>query len=140
MKRQIKLPLPELKKVISIFLLLTICSQYLLKAGILISWKINQTYISENLCINKDKPEMNCNGKCHLQKQLKSVEEKQDNTDKTSLPLKLKVLETDNFVSISESFIPAIAETKNLSVVSILNNLYSFDYRNTCFKPPQAAV
>lgn len=109
----------------------------MLKVGVLVSWKLNQTYIVENLCINKNKPEMKCNGKCHLQKQLKRVEDKQDNNNRTSLPLKLKILETDNFVGNSESFVPAISETMSHSPISILNNLYSFDYKNTCFKPPQ---
>lgn len=32
---------------------------------------IDYEYISEVLCINKDKPKSKCNGKCHLAKQLK---------------------------------------------------------------------
>lgn len=38
---------------------------------------INYEYISTVLCINIDKPEVNCNGKCHLMKELAKVSEKE---------------------------------------------------------------
>ena len=31
---------------------------------------VNYDYIVKELCENKDKPELKCNGKCHLAKQL----------------------------------------------------------------------
>ncbi len=34
----------------------------------------NQSYIVLTLCENKNKPQMKCNGKCYLAKQLKKVE------------------------------------------------------------------
>lgn len=41
---------------------------------------VNQDYISEYLCINKDKPMMNCDGKCYLSKMLQEDQnEKQQN-------------------------------------------------------------
>lgn len=50
----------------------------LTRVGILIDFKINQDFIAKVLCINKDKPELKCNGKCHLTKQLKKVEEPEE--------------------------------------------------------------
>jgi hypothetical protein len=38
---------------------------------------LNRTYIAKNLCVNRDKPTMHCNGKCYLSKKLKD-QEKQD--------------------------------------------------------------
>tara|TARA_R110002033_G_scaffold747_3_gene6539 strand:- start:2658 stop:3032 length:375 start_codon:yes stop_codon:yes gene_type:complete len=35
-----------------------------------IDYAVNYDYITEVLCINKAKPEMYCNGKCHLMKEL----------------------------------------------------------------------
>ncbi len=37
----------------------------------MIDYIVNYNYIRTELCENKDKPEMHCNGKCHLKKQLK---------------------------------------------------------------------
>ncbi len=47
---------------------------------------LNQEYIAENLCENKEKPELQCNGKCQLMKSLQEDEgdqpEEQKNTTK----------------------------------------------------------
>jgi hypothetical protein len=37
-------------------------------------YAINYDYISKVLCINKDKPELKCNGKCHLMKELAKLQ------------------------------------------------------------------
>ena len=39
---------------------------------------MNKNYIAANLCENKSKPEMKCNGKCYMKKQLKSNDENQN--------------------------------------------------------------
>ena len=36
---------------------------------------VNYDYIVTNLCENKSKPELKCNGKCHLTKQLAKASE-----------------------------------------------------------------
>lgn len=38
--------------------------------GQVLYYQLNIDYIIETYCINKDKPELQCNGKCHLAKQL----------------------------------------------------------------------
>ncbi len=43
-----------------------------------IDYYINQKYIGEELCENKDKPAMQCHGKCHLKKEIKKVTNEQD--------------------------------------------------------------
>ncbi len=42
------------------------------------SYELNKAYIIENFCVNKDKPMMNCDGKCYLAEQMKAQKEKQD--------------------------------------------------------------
>ena len=39
---------------------------------ILVNYEFNTDYIIENFCENTDKPEMQCNGKCHLAKQIEA--------------------------------------------------------------------
>jgi hypothetical protein len=46
------------------------------KSLITIDYFINQVEITELFCINKDKPQLKCNGKCHLTQELKEVETK----------------------------------------------------------------
>jgi hypothetical protein len=35
---------------------------------------MNESYIAKNLCINREKPMMHCNGKCYLAKKLNEQE------------------------------------------------------------------
>jgi hypothetical protein len=52
-----------------------------------LSYFINYEYITNELCENQDKPEMECNGKCHLKKELAkaSAEESSTSKDKKSV-------------------------------------------------------
>ena len=49
-----------------------------------LSYFVNYEYIANELCENQDKPEMECNGKCHLKKELAkaSSEENSNSKDK----------------------------------------------------------
>jgi hypothetical protein len=48
------------------------------------SYELNQKYIAEKLCENKDRPWMHCNGRCYLMNKVKQAEEnekKQESKD-----------------------------------------------------------
>ncbi|WP_282124379.1 hypothetical protein [Algibacter mikhailovii] len=53
---------------IILFLVLSVRPAYYL--GQVAYFQLNIDYIIENYCINTDKPELQCNGKCHLAKQM----------------------------------------------------------------------
>lgn len=38
-------------------------------------YQVNQEYVAKELCVNKSRPQLKCNGKCHLMKQLRKLEE-----------------------------------------------------------------
>lgn len=80
---------------------------------------------------------MECNGKCHLQKQLKSVEDNQTKETNASLPLKLKNLKTDDFVNHSEMLVYSIQTVQHLILNPTFYTHYSFNYISSCFRPPQ---
>jgi hypothetical protein len=93
----------------------------------LVDYAINYEYISKVLCENKAKPELQCNGKCHLMKE--------------------KSLPTDKKGSTSEKEVLYFAEAcayctsckigmNSLSISSLYLNLYSFLDTNSLFKPP----
>ncbi len=48
------------------------------------SFKLNQDFISKVLCINVDKPEMNCNGQCHLMKTLEKAKGQPENSQSSN--------------------------------------------------------
>lgn len=52
------------------------------KLCIYLDFILNQDYIAENLCENQDKPELKCNGKCFLAKELAKEEKKEKKESK----------------------------------------------------------
>jgi len=59
-----------------------------------IEYAVNYNYISKVLCVNKNKPKMHCNGKCHLMKELakESESEKPLSSDKKNISQELDIL------------------------------------------------
>lgn len=47
------------------------------------AFKLNQGYIAENLCVDRDEPESSCNGKCHLKQE---VDKKEKSKEKQPVP------------------------------------------------------
>ena len=56
---------------------------------IVAEYAINKDYIAKNLCINRKKPRLRCNGKCQLMKKL-AEEEKQNSSSNSQTGGKLK--------------------------------------------------
>ena len=58
-----------------------VCSFYLLGSCVSfippIYYQLNKEYVASHLCVNKDKPEMHCNGKCFVGKEIIKLNEQQ---------------------------------------------------------------
>lgn len=68
-------PLLRVRQAVTLLLLFSLSVHCAGRLGIVAGWWLNQDYIAQVLCINRDKPQLKCNGKCHLRKQLKAVEQ-----------------------------------------------------------------
>lgn len=68
----------------SYILLFTFAFQISGKLVICINYELNKGYIAKNLCENRSKPKMHCDGKCQLKKQLEK-EDKQEDSSKFGL-------------------------------------------------------
>ncbi len=62
---------------------------------IYLNYFLNKDYVAANLCENKNKPKMSCEGKCHLKKQL-DKETKREATLPSSLKEKQDYLTSKN--------------------------------------------
>ncbi|WET48432.1 hypothetical protein PYS58_17850 [Chryseobacterium indologenes] len=101
----------------------------------LAEYAVNYNYIVNTLCINKSKPDLHCNGKCYLSKELAKT-----NADAESAPFNKaknsgqKILDMYTLPEIVE-----VASTGKIIVVSF-NFLYETDYSflflKHIFKPP----
>ncbi|MFI5135845.1 MAG: hypothetical protein ACHQD9_08335, partial [Chitinophagales bacterium] len=50
-------------------------------------YNLNHTYIASVLCENRDKPQLHCDGKCYLKKEMTHQQDQQSNSQKTSQQL-----------------------------------------------------
>ena len=44
---------------------------------ILLDYQLRKDFIAKAFCVNKQKPKLNCNGKCYLAKRIKATEEQE---------------------------------------------------------------
>lgn len=97
----------------------------------LVEYVINYDYISKVLCINKDKPELSCNGKCHLMKKLAQQQE----DDFNSLRINMKEYPV-GFVSLLEfSSNKSEINIKRKNLFSYKQD-YDFAFYQKIFHPP----
>ncbi|MCP3927843.1 MAG: hypothetical protein GY705_01945 [Bacteroidetes bacterium] len=66
-----------MKQSITIFLTILVLSGTLSDVVVFLSFKVNQDFIAEFLCVNKFEPEVMCSGKCFLNDQLDKSREKE---------------------------------------------------------------
>lgn len=71
-----------MNRLLTYILLFSLILQVSSSLVVKLNYAINIDYIAEVLCINKDKPELSCHGKCHLAKELKKDDQRK--TDKTT--------------------------------------------------------
>ncbi|WP_147677463.1 hypothetical protein [Algibacter pacificus] len=94
------------------------------------SYKLDPVSFIENYCINKDKPELHCNGKCQLKKVTQSSENEKEAVKFLNYELLLFHQLIEDYQIHSTVFTP-----KN-ECFSYLN-LYSFNFKLSCFHPPR---
>lgn len=125
-----------MKIAISILLLVLLSFQVMFKTFLVIDYRINKAYIAANLCENKAKPQMQCEGKCHLKKQITQSEEAESKT----IPSSLKEKEVSFHQSWFELTLPQMP-------VFIESNRYQLPAEeaiisasNSIFQPPRLTV
>lgn len=103
--------------------------------GYVAYFQLNLDYIIETYCVNKEKPELQCNGKCHLVNQLTA--KPIDDTDSTSF-----------LGSIFEAFVPVYFHKNRIHFcleqpMTLVENNWNYNHTfSTLFKeiinpPPQ---
>ena len=102
-----------------------------------IQYAIFKEYIAENLCVNKDKPQSCCEGKCFRDKQVKvasEVEQEESTTGKT-IPTPSQNKEIKEFLFDKVVIPEPTAKTISLPVFTQI--IFCSKYISTPFIPPQ---
>ncbi len=100
-----------------------------------IDYVVNYEYISKVLCINKAKPKLQCNGKCHLMKELAKTSETETpiSSNKKTVSRELEVL---FFEEINSFKITSIFFDKKQIVNNNYSDLYYYLNSDSVFRPP----
>ena len=115
-------------------LILVIMSHQVYNLAVLTYWLTNHTYIAKNLCINKEKPEMHCDGKCYLKQKMSTNPDNKQEDEKTSIKLKIST-EVYNFLPLQNivfASMPLILSAKPIGKSTKRGTLIPWDI----FKPP----
>lgn len=99
-----------------------------------VEYIINYDYIVKELCENKARPEMHCNGKCHLMKELaKAAEQQKQESEKKNAQQQAEVLFCETVVNFnfSQATFPIVSINE-----AAYNNLYYHLNTAAVFHPP----
>lgn len=101
-------------------------------------YQVNYSFVAEELCENTEKPEMDCNGKCYLTKQLKKTELEKEDSSNEKQPVRPIVLKENIF--ISETSLHVVYDGCEQSQQSYfhVNAVNPSDFIHGIFHPPQA--
>ncbi|PKR79931.1 hypothetical protein CW751_12675 [Brumimicrobium salinarum] len=122
-----------MKRIISISLLTLMLSYAFNQLGVFIEYISDVERFTELYCENKDKPEMECNGKCHLADQLAENEEQKQNKE-LQTPTEILLYQAPNRIEIVQAPECFLEVENNFYFISNLRSGIS----NTIFQPPRA--
>ena len=125
------------KKFIALFLLIALIGSGFSQFAVYLGFQLNQDYIAKTLCVNKNRPELHCNGRCYLMSKLKLVNEKEK-----------KQAAKDTLNRMATSFLHRVYTTSlqapTAAFIAKHSTHYKFTYYSqyitTVFRPPKVAA
>ncbi len=101
----------------------------------IIEYLINYDFIANELCVNKDKPLLGCNGKCYLEKQVK----KQMNLDQNQKEQTPPRVDFEKFITLKTKKFDYrfLDQIKDREKPVFYNKLKEIFYSNSLLRPPK---
>lgn len=123
------------KKGIAFILLLVFTMQTFYASGFTLWFYANRKAIAQEHCINKNRPELKCDGKCFLSMKMKEAGHHQDE----NAPLQVKqLLEGSPYTLFNSSIDFNIPDTRIVHVCGY-TSAYDYLHSNSLFRPPLTA-
>lgn len=107
-----------------IIVMICLLMQTFSKGVVLLEYRLNKDFIAKNLCENRSRPKMKCNGRCQLMKQWKaeddrSASEKASKSNFTESCFTDHITLPDNFSSVAagpehHAFYKELTSTKHI--------------------------
>ena len=125
----------ELRKLVLVHLLLNVYLVAIVQPMYpILDYLINYDYIVEQLCENRDKPVMACNGKCYLGQQVEKTQKGSQDTDKPVPPQ----MDLDKITTIRPQPAPFLLKVPELRLERPDNERTgsSGEFLDSVFRPP----
>ena len=123
-----------MKKIVAICVLLGILLQTFNQVVIVAQYYANKDYIAKNLCENRDKPMMHCDGKCCLKKKLaKEAKDQAPSPRNQKSEQVVTLFYSDNHFDL-KTYFPIVLQTTYPSY----NDLETASFHYSVFHPPTA--
>lgn len=123
------------KRCLAIVILFALIASSFQRYFIYAGFELNHNYIAKNLCINRSRPWMHCNGRCYFMRKLK---EAQENEKKQAERDNLNRVEVSFFQQpIAFDFLSFNVEQERIAPCDIYSCLYTNQYVASLFRPPR---
>lgn len=126
------------KKFISIVLLLALINFNLSRFTVYAGFELNKKYISENFCVNKNRPWLQCNGKCYFMKKIHEAEENEKKQSEKDGMNRLEIFFFHEHCNTSFQE-PVIANLSHIGFIAYIDHYKSY-YLENIFHPPKTVV
>jgi hypothetical protein len=109
----------------------------MLKVYVFASWQINQEYIAQTSCENRNNPNSDCAGSCQLVKQLEATEGEEK---PFTPPTGIEKIELSTFTTPSSTGKVQEDSNDKLTYFNTSDKLVKADFTNSFFHPPELLV
>ena len=125
----------------SIFLLMLFCVKAMVVPIVYLDYELRKDYIKSVLCVNKNRPEMHCDGKCYLAKRIAAAQKQEESQAEKEFVSKLVEIDSTNSIfnqtSIKFELFSYIIETFD-NYFYLQNPIASIT--TYIFHPPQSSI
>ncbi|MEK6494861.1 hypothetical protein [Myroides profundi] len=91
-------------------------------------------YIKDELCVNRDKPELECNGMCHLSKEMANASD--TGKDKSKSNFASAEIQLVYFQDIVNNTSIHLFKNYTFKAFFSLDSVYTYTFNNFLFRPP----
>ncbi|UBM60434.1 hypothetical protein LAG90_07225 [Marinilongibacter aquaticus] len=128
------------KQIGAIVLLAILGLKAMIVPTLFINYQLRKDFIIKNYCVNKEFPELHCDGKCYLAKQIKAAQQEDERQAETQFFNKLL-----GFECLSGTVHFAFEERGHLleeraQKVFYRNPFFLQNYSSSVFHPPQSVL
>ena len=122
-----------MRKVVTYIFIISLSLHTSSQLFIYMSFWLNQNFIAQHLCENRDKPELNCHGTCHLKKEIKKDEQQKQQHDFSNQIVELTYIKPTLLAKIEK---PVVFQTKRPIYNIQIETPHINPYISTILRPP----